>query len=137
MNKFSLDKHPKITSGFTTPEHYFDNLSDTIFEKMNQREVKKGSAFTLKRITYAAAAVLLLTLSIPFLTNNSATSLEQIDTNSLENYITYQTNVSQYDLINLMDSKDIESIDVDLALEDQSVEDILTNNPNFENYIID
>ena len=53
----------------------------------------------------------------------------------MENYLAYQSNISQYDLINLLDSEDIQSLDIDLALEDNTIEDILTNNNNFENYI--
>jgi hypothetical protein len=40
-------------------------------------------------------------------------------------------------LINLMDVTELDAMRVDLALEDESVEDILTSNPNFENYLID
>lgn len=74
-------------------------------------------------------------MSIPFLNNNSITSLDQIDTNSLENYITYQSYGSQYEVMNLMDSNDLDAMQIQMNLEDESVENILTTNPNFENYI--
>jgi short subunit fatty acids transporter len=137
MNKFSLDKQPKITSGFTTPEHYFDHFPDLVLEKINEEQPKKTTVFTLKKFVVAAAAILLLALSIPYLLMPSGSSLEQIDTNSLENYITYQSTVSSYDLINLMEPHEFDAMQVDINLEDQFVEDILTTNPNFENYIID
>jgi len=137
MNKFSLDKQPKITSGFTTPEHYFDHFPDIVLEKINEEEPTKTPVFTLKQFVFAAVAILLIALSIPYFFMPSASSLEQIDTNSLENYITYQSTVSSYDLINLMESHEFDAMQVDINLEDQSVEDILTTNPNFENYIID
>ena len=137
MNTFNLDKHPKITSGFTTPKDYFEELPNQIMDKITATPVKKTKIFTLNKILYSVAAVLVLALSIPFFQNNSVTTLEQIDTNSLENYLAYQSNVSSYDLINLMEISEIDAIEVNLDIEDQSLEDVLTTNPNFENYIID
>lgn len=137
MNKFSLEKHPKITSGFTTPEHYFEELPFTILEKIKNEQFKEKPVFHLKEVFYAVAALIILALSIPFLSRESSATIEQIDTNSLENYISYQSNVSQYDLISLMNYEELEDIQIELVLENQSVEDILTTNPNFENYLID
>lgn len=137
MNKFSLDKHPKIASGFTAPENYFDNFPNVVLAKIHGEKPKKGKVFTLKNFSYAAAAVLVLALTIPFFNSNSTASFEQVDTATLENYISYQSNVSQYDLVNLLDDEDLDAMHVSLALEDQNIEEILTSNPNFENYITD
>ncbi|WP_026976399.1 hypothetical protein [Flavobacterium tegetincola] len=135
MNKFSLDKHPKIESGFKAPENYFDNFPDLIMEKIAEEKPKKGKLFSLTTFMYAAAAVIVIALSIPFLTSNSITTIEQIDTASLENYISYQSYGSQYEVMNLIDSEDLDDMQVDLDFEDQSIENILTSNPSFENYI--
>lgn len=135
MNKFSLDQHPKIASGFKVPEDYFDQLPQVVMAKIASEQPKKSKLFTLKNFSFAAAAVLLIALCIPFFTTNAITSLDQIDTVSLENYITYQSYGSQYEVINLMDSNDLDQIQIELNLEDESVENILTTNPNFENYI--
>ena len=137
MNKFSLDTHPKIKSGFTTPPDYFEELPKQILDKIKEVPVKQTKVITLNRIIYAAAAVLVIALSIPLFQQTPANSFEQIDTDSLENYLSYQSNVSQYDLINLMDTHELEAMHYDLALESQEVEDLLITNPNFENYIID
>lgn len=135
MNKFSLDKHPKIASGFTTPERYFEHFPGVVLEKIKEDNPKKATVFTLKNFSYAAAAVLFIALSIPFLRSESKASFDQIDTASMESYIASQANASQYDLINMLDINDLDDMHVNLALEDQSIEDILTTNPNFENYI--
>lgn len=137
MNKFSLEKHPKIKSGFTAPENYFHNLPMEILAKTKIEQPKKGKVFTLKNLGYAAAAVLVLALSISFLISKSTISFEEVDTATLENYITYQSNVSQFELLNLMDSYQIESMQIQLNLEDESIENILTTNSNFELYLID
>lgn len=135
MSKFILDKEPKITSGFITPENYFENFSNSVMEKLENDFPQKKKEFTLKNYSYAAAAVLLVGLSLPFLMPNSTPSLAQIDTDSLENYISFQSYGSQYEIINLIDDKELDNMQVELNLEVESVENILATNPNFENYI--
>ena len=135
MSKFILDKEPKITSGFITPENYFENFSSSVMEKLENDFPQKKKEFTLKNYSYAAAAVLLVGLSLPFLMPNSTPSLAQIDTDSLENYISFQSYGSQYEIINLIDDKELDNMQVELNLEVESVENILATNPNFENYI--
>jgi hypothetical protein len=137
MSKFNLDNHPKISCGLNAPPDYFNNLSEKIEEKIKEEQPNRTRVFTLKRLSLAVAAILVLALCIPFFMDNSAVSEERIDTTSLENYLAYQSGVSSYDLITLMDVTDLDAMQVDLALEDESVEDILTSNPNFENYLID
>ena len=137
MNKFSLDKHPKITSGFTAPPDYFENLSANVLEKIRTAPPKKGAVISLKKFYYAAAAILVLALSIPFFLDQSAATNENVDTITLENYLAYESGVTSYDLISLIDVSDLNEMDVHLALEDESVEDILTSSSNFENYLLD
>lgn len=137
MNKFSFDTHPKIKSGFTTPPDYFEELPRQILEKIKENPTSETKVFSLHRIIYAAAAILILALSLPFFMQNSTNSLEQIDTKTLENYLSYQSNVSQYDLINLIDVSELDAIHYDLAVENQEIEELLISNPNFENYIIE
>lgn len=137
MNKFSLNNHKKIESGFNAPEGYFDNLSDSIMSVVHETPSKKDRVFTLRNFSYAAAAVLILALGIPFFLNNTISSIEQIDDVSLENYLSNQSNISSYDLINIMEIDEIDEIQVDLALEDESIEEHLINNPNLEHYLND
>ena len=82
------------------------------------------------------AAVLLLALMIPFI-NNSNTNKQEIDTAILENYITYQSNVNQYDLINVLETEDISKIKISMAIEDKAIEDVLSVNSNLENLILE
>ena len=82
------------------------------------------------------AAVFVLALAIPSLLNN-ANRYNELDTTTLENYISYQSNVNQYDLINALDEEDINSLGTNIALEDKTIEDILISNNNLEHYIIE
>ena len=135
MKDFKLDREPKIGTGFTAPEGYFDDFQTRMMANLPVQEPKVIPLFARRKTwIMSAVAVLVLALSIPVYNNLYSTS-EEIDTVSMENYLAYQSNISQYDLINLLDSEDIQSLDVDLALEDKTIEDILTNNNNLENYI--
>jgi len=81
----------------------------------------------------AAAAVLIIGLAIPFL--NKPANNAAIDGESLENYLAYQSTISQYDLINLLDKEDIEALESDLKIDDAVVESALSDNTNLENYL--
>jgi hypothetical protein len=66
MKNFKLDNQPKITSGFTTPDDYFDTFSEKILAKLPKQEPKVISVFNYKKTWFfAAAAVLVIWLSIP------------------------------------------------------------------------
>lgn len=135
MKDFNLDKEPKIGTGFKTPEGYFDAFQQKMMENLPVEESKVISIFAGNRKwILSAAAVFVVALTIPTF-YNSASNEDEIDAVAMENYLAYQSNISQYDLINLLDNEDIQSLDVDFALEDQTIEDILTTNTNLENYL--
>ncbi|HTG65355.1 MAG TPA: hypothetical protein VL859_03160 [Flavobacterium sp.] len=138
MKEFKLNTIPKIESGFKTPDElYFEKFSANLLEKLPQNEPKTISLFQRKKtIIMMVAAVFVLALLIPSVINNSSRSNE-IDSATLENYLSYQANMNQYDLINALDEEDIDNIGTDIVLEDQTIEDILISNNNLENYIIE
>jgi hypothetical protein len=137
MKTFKLDNEPKIESGFKTPDHYFENFSSKVMEKMAQDEIKVIPTFQKRNYVYfAAAAVLVISLLVPAMYNWSTNSSE-IDSVALENYITYQSNVNQYDLINNLGEEDIKNIKVNIAIEDKAIEDVLSLNSNLENLIVE
>ena len=45
MKDFKLDNHPKINSGFKTPDHYFDDFSEKILHRLEEKESKVISIF--------------------------------------------------------------------------------------------
>ncbi|MCD0465648.1 hypothetical protein [Flavobacterium sp. ENC] len=135
MKAFKLENEPKITTGFKTPENYFNTLSEKVLQQINEREVKVIPFYRRKRVlTMLAAAVIVIALMIPIVNNYNNTSKE-LDENTLETYLAYQSNLNQYDLINQLDTKDIESLNKNVALEQETLEDILSSNPNIENLI--
>jgi len=137
MKTFKLENEPKIETGFKTPEHYFENFSIKMMEQSPNNEPKVISIFQKrKNIFVLVAAVLVLALMIPIL-NPSTENSKDLDDVALENYITYQSNVNQYDLINALESEDINTINSGIVLEDDAIEDHLSTNSNLENLILE
>jgi hypothetical protein len=131
MKAYKLEKKSKIESGFKTPEHYFENFSENIMRNLPANEPKLVSIFQKRKSFFMiAAAILVIALMVPFLYNNSATT--ELDAASLENYLSYQTSINQYDLINSLDFEEINNINTTAVLEDKTIEDMLASNPDLE-----
>lgn len=138
MKEFKLNTIPKIESGLKNPEDvYFEKFSENLLEKIGQKEPKTISLFQKRKaIIMMVAAVFVLALTIPLLINQAAHS-QEIDAETLENYLSYQSNVNQYDLINALDEEDISNINSNIVLEDNTIEELLISNNNLENYILE
>ena len=137
MNKFTLDKEPKINSGFKIPENYFETLSEKIQTQVQEKETKVVSLFSKrKNWILAVAAILVLALIIPVYYKIKPSNTE-LDETTLENYITDQSCINQYDLVSLLEAEDIQNINVELTLEDKTIEEHLYSNSYLEQYIIE
>lgn len=135
MKAFKLENEPKIKSGFKTPENYFDDFSEKVLQQLHQKEVKVIPFYKRKKtLSLAAAAVIGFALMIPIVNNYRATS-NDLDEATLETYLSYQSNISQYDLIQKLDDSDIEKLNNNITLEDETLEDILSTSPNIEHLI--
>ena len=137
MKNFNLGNEPKITSGFTTPDGYFDTFSEKVLAQLPKQESKVISIFSSKKVWYfAVAAILILMLSIPLFTKYS-TQQEEIDSATLENYIAYQSNISEEEIVNLLEQDDIDKMELDFNIDDAAIEDALKSNSNLEQYLKD
>lgn len=137
MKDFKLDNEPKITPGFTTPDGYFDTFSEKILARLPKQEPKVISIFSSRKTWYfAAAAVLILMLSAPLYTKY-ATQQEEIDSSTLENYLANQSNISEEEIVNLLQQEDLDKMKVEFNVDDATIEDALNSNSNLEQYIID
>ena len=136
MNDFKINSGSNIDSGFKIPEDYFENLSEKVLMKINHPEPKVISIFYRKKVWISSvAAVLVISFSITLYTKITVKSNEEKLT--LENYISNQSEISQYDLVALLDTKDIEKIKIDLKLDDKKIEEILCNSSEIEIYLTD
>lgn len=134
MKEFRLDNEPKITSGFKTPEGYFDDLSEKINANLPKNEPKVISIFQKRKTwIYGVAAVLAISLSVVFY--QQFQSPETLDAEFLENYIARNTTVSEYDLLELLEKEDIEKIQIDLDIQDEVLEETMIHNTNLEHYL--
>ncbi|MDN3672474.1 hypothetical protein QWY99_05305 [Flavobacterium branchiarum] len=137
MKEFKLENEPKIETGFKTPEHYFENFSLNLMERLLQNEPKTISLFAKnKKAFIAIAAVLVIALTVPAV-YKYATKSKELDEATLETYLSYQSNLNQYDLIHELDTNDIKNLDQNIALGDDTLEDILASNPNLEHLILE
>jgi len=137
MKTLKLENKPKIEPGFKTPDHYFENFSVKMMAQFPENEPKVISIFQKRKsLVLMVAAVLVLALMIPIF-GPSSTNTKEIDAAELENYITYQSNVNQYDLISVLESEDISNIRTNIIVEDEAIEEQLSLNANLENLILD
>ncbi|MBP2284676.1 hypothetical protein H4V97_002994 [Flavobacterium sp. CG_23.5] len=135
MKAFKLENEPRIEPGFKTPDHYFDNFSAKVLQQLPENEPKVISIFQKKKtIIMMVAAVLILALMIPIYTSISANSKE-LDEAALENYLAYQSNLNQYDLISELKTEDISKMQPVSSPEDQAIEDVLAANSDIEHLI--
>jgi hypothetical protein len=141
MKTFKLDSEPKIESGFTTPDHYFDDFSAKLLQKLAEEPVaetvKVVSIFRKRKtILMAIAAVLILALLIPMAYQTTSESAE-IDPTTLENYLAEEANLNQNELISEIEPENHTIISNEKELPSEALEDILVSNPNIENLLIE
>lgn len=122
MKEFKLDTTPKISTGFKTPEHYFDTLSENVMQQLPEKEPKVISIFRNKKhLVLMVAAIFVVALLVPALFSN-LTKTKELDDTAIENYLSYQSNVTQYDIINLLDDEDINHLKATVAVDRNDVE---------------
>ena len=136
MKTFKLKNEPTIKSGFITPENYFEDFSAKILQKLPNNEPKVIPIFSRRKTWfYSAAAIIVLALTIPTYNNYNNNSSE-IEPLTLENYISYQSTVTDADLVSLLDEKDIQKMNIDLNLEDKNLENELSLTTNMDAYLL-
>ena len=135
MEPFNLENHPKIKTGFATPDGYFEQFSEKLLSTISQEEKPVISIFARnKKWFMAIVAVLILGIMIPFL-NKAGNENQALDNASLENYLAYQTTITPEELISTMSNEDFEAIETDLNLDDSTLENTLSQTNYLENYI--
>ena len=135
MKEFKLDNEPKITSGFTFPDTYFDDLESKVIQRLPEKETPIYSLFTTRKIVlFAIAAVFIIALSIPIV-NLMNVKTTEVDDAVLENYLTQQADISDEDIAELLDEENIKHIKIDVKIDNSELEDVLISNPDMEEYL--
>ncbi|MEC4048646.1 hypothetical protein OX284_004330 [Flavobacterium sp. SUN046] len=126
MNDFKLDKHSKISTGFKIPEGYFETLSESLSPYLLDEKPKTLSLWARnKQWIYGAAAVLVLSISLPIMHTIKPTSKE-VENNEIENYLTYHSTLTEDDLVDLLNEEDIAKIKLNTSI-DINDSDVLLN----------
>ena len=134
MKEFKINDENKITSGFTTPEGYFDNFTiDLNNTESHLNTDKKVISINTKRWLTSVAAVLIVALSVSVYTKLVIEKTE--NSIEMENYISNHSEISQYDLITLLDKKDIENLSVEMNTSNPKTEEEFDNANEIENYL--
>jgi hypothetical protein len=140
MKAFKLENEPKIKPGFKTPEGYHDSFSSNFLQNLPKEEITNQSKVISifrkrKNVIMSIAAVLVLAIMIPILYTTD-TKNSELDSTTIENYLTEESSINQYDLISEIEPES-SSIVNSKKPEDQALEDILVANPNIENLVIE
>jgi hypothetical protein len=135
MKEFKLDNEPKITTGFKVPDGYFERLENSILHKINEKETPVYELFTKRNWIIAIAAVFVIALSIP-IANYMNVSTSTIDQVQLETYLIEQSNLSEDDIVELLDEEKIQKIELELNVNTNELEEVLLTNSNLEDYLI-
>jgi hypothetical protein len=134
--KFTFSNHPKIRSGFEVPDGYFEQFPEQLMRKVPATAKK---VVVLKRNAsrwYIVAASLMAGIvSLTYYQQHQIT-LQDIDAVTIENYLTYHASVTEEEIVNLMDEKDLEKMKLDLNIADKDLEEALDETPNIEQYLI-
>ncbi len=137
MKEFKLDNNPKISTGFSVPENYFENFSAKLLQELPKNEPKIISIYQKKKkLLFAVAAVLILALSIPIY-NALISSNNELDNTSIENYLTYQPNITQYDLISELEDEDLLTLNESSPADNTIIEEHLLKEGNLEQLILE
>jgi len=126
----------KIKSGFKAPDDYFEKFEARILDKIPVQEAKVVSLFHRKQLWISSiAAVLLLAIAIPSYFNSIQTNTS-LDNSNIENYLSYQTNFTNFDIIENLNEDDI--VELENALSISSKEDVeayLLDTQNLDYYL--
>jgi hypothetical protein len=135
MKTYKLENEPKIESGFIVPEQYFDDFSKKVLSQLPEENTKVIPLFQKRKTVFlAAAAVLVVGLLLPIY-NQFTTNSDEIDITTLENHLTYQSNLNSYDLISELDDEHLTKLGTTIGLKDETIEDILVTNSDLEKLI--
>lgn len=132
MKDFNLDTKPKIKSGFQIPEDYFEQFEAKMMAQLPKNETKVVSIFHKKQVWISSiAALLLVMIAIPIYF--TATKTNTLETVTLENYLVSE--YSTYDIIDKLSIDEISSLENDLSLNNDALEDYLLDTQNLDYYL--
>ena len=141
MNNFNLENEPKIETGFKTPEGYFDDFSKKMMLEINSNQNQKVILFSERlknnrKMIFRVAALLLLSVSVfGYLQYNNRFS--EIKNHEIESYMVDHNNISEDDLVELLDNETIDKINLESKIENKDIEEHLIQETELDQIIED
>jgi len=130
MKDFKLPDEPKITSGFTTPEFYFEQFSKKLLSQIPKGEPKVISFWSQhKNWMFAAAAIITVSFSIPLMNISNS---DEVQTTEIENYLYYYSTITDDEIIDHLDESDLNNITIESQVTDETLETILMEESDIE-----
>jgi uncharacterized membrane protein YhiD involved in acid resistance len=106
-----------------------------LMPKIPEKEVRVISIFAKpKTWIYAVAAVFVIGFSIPIL--NQYINKSTLDNQSIENYLVNNEKLNDNDIAELLSENDIQKMQIDLKINNETLENELSGNENLEEYLI-
>lgn len=123
MDNFKLDQHPKISSGFTAPDAYFETLYERIATRSDDHDIP---AIPLWRrpIVLVAASMTAVLLAVTLLYRPGG---ELPEAAAIEQYLISNDAISYDELAAQFDANDLEQIAPALGLDPAEIEETLTH----------
>lgn len=141
MKHFDLEHNDKITTGFKTPEDYFEQFEAKMMQQITgeqpvEKEVKVVSLFYRKQVWMSSiAALLLVAIAIPVYFNRANET--NLDASTIESYLAQQ-NVGTTELTKHLTDEDILALENTLGAstsERDEIEAYLSETENLD-YIL-
>jgi len=141
MKNFDLENNDKITTGFKTPENYFEQFEAKMMQQIAaeqpvEKEVKVVSLFYKKQVWISSiAALLLLAIAIPVYFNMASES--NLDATTIESYLAQQS-VGTTELTKHLTDEDVTALETSLGVstsESDEIEAYLSETENLD-YIL-
>ena len=138
MKNFDIE-NKKNSSGFKTPEHYFEQFEAKMMQEISAKnpsknEVKVVSLFYRKQVWISSiAALFLLAIAIPVYFNMAKES--NLDATTIENYLAEQQSVGTTELTKHLTDEDISELENALTndnVTDEAIENYLSESANLD-----
>ncbi|OYU82977.1 MAG: hypothetical protein CFE24_13300 [Flavobacterium sp. BFFFF2] len=109
--KFDFTDNEQIKKpGFEAPDGFFDSFPDQMMTRWEQQHrTVKGSRIILWNRWMAAAAVIVLALSLPLL-NHFFTGEKNIAATAISHYVQTQTEVTDEEVASLLDNEQLQQL---------------------------
>lgn len=130
MMDFKINEKDKIATGFKAPDDYFVTLANRI--SLPEPAPKVIPLYRKKPVWIGIAASFVALTGLGIFFNQEARTNTVPNADEIQSYLVYNTNVSAYDIGQHLDEQDIQNIENDIAISNESIESYLLYNDTSE-----